>query len=130
MTKEWYINNGFELSPLIETAVIERAEREVNIAYIIPIIGQPQTESDAVKYARGSLAFLLMLQRTIFATRAGAKIKNGYNSMDAEAWQKLSQTATTCHLALEALRKEPQANKDAEITDVCKIYFKTNFISL
>ena len=44
-------------------------------------------------------------------------------------WEQLQDAATTCHVALEALRNAAGA-KDAKVTDICKIYFKTNFISL
>ena len=79
---------------------------------------------------RAAVAFLLMLQRSIFLTRAGAKIKTGYNSQEADAWAKLQQAAMSCHLALVELRKVPGADASAEVLDVCKIYFKSNFFSL
>lgn len=130
MDKQYYKENGYELSQLIEQSVIDRAESEVDEAYITPIIGADRRSEEVVKRAIANLAFLLILQRTIFATRAGAKIKVGYNSADADAWEKLSQQAMSCHLALENLRKQPYASKDAEVLDICKIYFKTNFLCL
>lgn len=130
MTKQWYKDNGYELSQLIEQNVIDRAEREVKEAYIAPIVGEVSPEDERVKRAIANLAFLLILQRTIFATRAGAKVKVGYNSADADAWEKLSQQATICHMSLDILRNVEGAKKDAEVLDICKIYFKTNFICL
>lgn len=127
MDKTWYKNNGYELSQLIDDAVISRAEREVTEAYVAPIAGSATIQQDIKERVVGRLAFLLILQRTIFATRAGAKVKTGYNSQDADAWAKLQQEATSCHLAIEELKKQPGVNKDAEVTDICKIYFKTNF---
>lgn len=130
MTKQWYQDNGFELSSLISDATIERAERDVTAAYITPIVGGANVSQEVKERAIGNLAFLLILQRTIFATRAGAKVKTGYNSQDADAWAKLQQEASSCHLAIETLKREPGVNVNAQVTDVCKIYFKTNFLNL
>lgn len=130
MTKKWYQDNGYEMGSLIDDAAIERAERDVTDAYVTPIVGAAQVDTSVRERAVGNLAFLLLLQRTIFATRAGAKIKTGYNSQEADAWAKLQQEATSCHLALEVLKNQPGVNPDANVTDICKIYFSTNFIHL
>lgn len=133
MTKDWYLQHGFKLSPLIEQAEIESAERDVRTAYVTPIIGSATVPSEyeaVVENAVGNLAFLLMLQRSIFLTRAGAKIKTGYNSQEADAWAKLQQAAMSCHLALVELKKVPGVDASADVLDVCKIYFKSNFFSL
>ncbi len=129
MTKEWYRQNGYELSTLIDDATITRAERDVTDAYITPIVGAATVDETIVERAVGNLAFLLILQRTIFATRAGAKTKTGYNSQDADAWAKLQQEATACDLALQVLRHQDGVNADARVNDICKIYFKTNFFN-
>ena len=124
MTKQWYQEQGYEISSLISDAAIARAERDVTNAYITPIIGDAEVSTEVRERAIG------ILQRTIFATRAGAKVKTGYNSQEADAWAKLQQEATSCHLALDVLKKEPGVNPDAHVTDVCKIYFSTNFFNL
>ena len=130
MTKQWYLERGYKLSAQIEEAEIARAEADVTAAYVTPIIGKAKVPDEMVQKAVGGLAFLLLLQRSIFATRAGAKVKTGYNSQDASAWDVLQQEASACHLALETLRKQPGVNAEAEVCDICKIYFKTNFIAL
>ena len=130
MTKQWYQEHGYEISSLISDATISRAERDVTDAYINPIVGSAKVSAEVMERAIGNLAFLLILQRTIFATRAGAKVKTGYNSQEADAWAKLQQEAISCHLALEVLKNEPGVNPDANVTDICKIYFSTNFIHL
>ena len=130
MTKQWYLERGYKLSAQIEEAEIARAEADVVSAYISPIVGTVNVSTEIRENAVGGLAFLLLLQRSIFATRAGAKVKTGYNSQDASAWDVLQQEASACHLALETLRKQPGANAEAEVCDICKIYFKTNFIAL
>lgn len=130
MTKQWYQDHGFELSSLISDKKIEQAEADVTLAYIKPIVGTTTVPQEVRERALGNLAFLLILQRSIFATRAGAKTKTGYNSADADAWSLLQQEAHSCHLALETLRAQEGCNADAEVVDICKIYFKTNFVSL
>lgn len=130
MTKQWYQEHGFKVSTYIDDAEITRAEKTVRDAYIAPIVGSASVSQSVIEAAVAELAFLYMLQQSVFLTRAGAKTKTGYNSQDADAWARLQQAATSCHLALENLRKQPGANAAAEIVDVCKIYFKTNFISI
>jgi len=128
MTKQWYQENGYEISSYINDATITRAERDVTDAYVTPIVGSATVPKNILERVVGNLAFLLILQRSIFATRAGAKVKTGYNSMEADAWAKLQQEATSCNLQLEILKKQPGVNPDAHVTDICKIYFSTNFL--
>ena len=128
MTKQWYQENGYEISSYVSDAAIARAERDVTDAYVTPIVGNATVSPQIKERAIGNLAFLLILQRSIFATRAGAKVKTGYNSMEADAWAKLQQEATSCNLQLEILKKQPGVNPDAHVTDICKIYFSTNFL--
>lgn len=130
MTKDWYITHGYKMSAAIDDAEITRAENDVTDAYITPIVGTANVPQELKEKTIGALAFLLLLQRSVFLTRGGAKIKSGYNSYDADAWAILQQEAQSCHLALETLRAQDGVNKDAEIIDICKIYFKSNFISL
>ena len=129
MTKQWYQEHGYKMSSQIEQTEIDRAERDVTAAYIVPIVGGATISASVRQNAIAELAFLLLLQRSIFATRAGARTKTGYNSQDAGEWALLAQCAHTAHAALQAVRVEAK-NMDAEVTDLCKIYFKSNFISL
>lgn len=131
MTKQWYIEHGFKISNFIEDAEIERAERDVIAAYnITPIIGENNDISEKIRNnAIGNLAYLLLMQRSTFLTRAGAKTKTGYNSADVDAWAKLQDAANSCHLALEQLKSVIPNYTESRVIDICKIYFKTNFIS-
>lgn len=118
------------MSSLVSDAEIARAEAQVTAAYVTPIAGDAQVVPvELLEKVVGNLAFLFLLQSSVFLTRAGAKVKSGYNSQEAETWEILQQEASSCHLVLEELRAESE-NKDAEVTDICKIYFKTNFLYL
>lgn len=130
MTRQWYQEHGFKMSSLIDETEIARAEADVVAAYIVPIVGAVNIPTSVRENAIANLAFLLLLQRTTFLTRSGAKTKTGYNSQDASDWARLQDAATSCHLALQTLRAQLGVNADADVTDICKIYFKTNFISL
>ena len=130
MTKQWYIEHGYKLSQWIEQAEIDRAERDVTNAYVSPIKGDAEVAQGVIEAVTGNLAFLLLLQRSVFATRAGAKTKTGYNSNDVDEWAILQQEAASCHLAIESLKGQEGVNADAEVIDICKIYFKTNFINI
>lgn len=129
MQVDWYKKHGFEVSALIDQATINRAEDDVRSAYIVPILGA-DAQGDDVDMAVGNLAYLLVLQRSIMATRAGAKLKNTQTSQNAEAWAIIGQEALSCHNRLEGLRRKEGANARAEIFDICKIYFKSNYISI
>lgn len=130
MTKQWYQEHGYKMSNYIEDAEITRAEALVRDAYITPIVGSVTIPEEVLNKTLAELAFLYLLQQSVFLTRSGAKIKTGYNSQQADTWDLLQQSAMTCHLALVGLRKQPGVNATAEVTDICKIYFKTNFFNL
>lgn len=74
-----------------------------------------------------NLAFMLMTQRNVFVTRSGAKEKTNLNSRTVDAWETLQEMAHTCAMKIAALREQPYANKDAKVSDICRIYFNTNF---
>lgn len=130
MTPQWYNEHGYKVSQYIEQSEIDRAEADVRRAYVEPIVGSANVSDYVIDNTVGCLAHLLLLQRTIFATRAGAKLKTSYNSQETDAWSKLQQEATSCHLALLNLRNQVGVNSDAEVVDICKIYFRTNFFNL
>lgn len=125
MTAEQYIAKGFNFSQHIEQAKIDRAEADVTAAYITPIVGAG-TGAD-VDDAVANLAFLLLMQRSLFETRVGAKVKLTQNSQTPYAWDALSQQAHVCDLKIVALRKRADANKTACVDDICKIYFTSNY---
>ena len=130
MTKQWYQEHGYKMSSYIDDAEIARAEGLVRNAYIVPIVGDATVPEDVINIATAELAFLYLLQQSVFLTRAGAKVKTGYNSQQADTWDLLQQSATACHMVLLSLRNQAGVNATAQITDICKIYFKTNFFNL
>jgi hypothetical protein len=119
------------VSAQLDAKEISRAESDVEAAYIKPIMsvatGTPS--DDVVQNTTANLAFLLLLQRSTFLTRAGAKMKTGYNSQSATDWEQLQDAATTCHMWLEKMKEEAGV-ANPKIVDICKIYFKTNYISM
>lgn len=119
------------MSAQLDAHEISRAESDVELAYIKPIMdvatGSPS--SHVLENTTANLTFLLLLQRSTFLTRAGAKIKTGYTSQSATDWEQLQDAATSCHVWLEKMKKEAGVS-DPKIVDICKIYFKTNFISM
>lgn len=126
MTPQEYANKGFAVSLHIDQQIIDRAEKDVRAAYVTPILGE-NAQGEAVNDAIANLAFMVMTQRSVFVTRSGAKEKTNANSRTAEAWETLQEMAHTCHMKIAALRELPGANKAAEVNDICRLYFKTNF---
>ena len=131
MTRDWYVQHGFKMSAQLDANEIDRAESDVETAYIKPIMNAATDapSSSVVENTTANLAFLLLLQRSTFLTRLGAKMKTGYNSQSATDWEQLQDAATTCHMWLEKMKDEAGA-ADPKIVDICKIYFKTNYISM
>lgn len=129
MLAQEYIDAGFPVSLHIDQPIIEKAERDVREAYILPIIGTSQ-ECPVVRAAVMNLSFMLMSQRNIFVTRSGAKEKMTANSRGADKWATLQEMAQTCHMKLQAVRNLEGANPKAYVQDICGIYLKTNFFYL
>lgn len=127
MTPSDYIAAGYEMSAQKAQAEITRAESDVTRAYVYPIIPNAQTTDADVKRAVMSLAFLQIVQRNIFATRGGARLKTGASSTQPSGDAILQQMAHECHEALEVLRGKAGANKDAKVDDVLRIYFSSNY---
>ena len=128
MTAQDYISAGYKLSSHIAQGEIDRAEAEVKAAYVLPIVSTiPATMPSDIKSAVMALTFLLLNQRNQFATRSGQKEKETQSSRKPEAEEVLRQQAHVCHQYVEALRKREGANAKAEVYDVCRIYFKSNY---
>ena len=114
MTKEWYKNNGYELSSLIDDSKISVAEEIVKKAYCEPL---GITDESVI----GILAFIYILQQNAFATRSGAKIKNA----------QFSTNATDANLVAYKKRAVLElTNYSADLSvvnDVCELFFVKQF---
>lgn len=130
MTAQDYINNGYRLSLHTPQAEITAKEELAYNSYVKPILPNADREAEEVKSAIMAIAFLLLLQASIFATRSGAKIKTAPQSNNANEWQILNETAVTAHSFIENLRTNPEAVPNAKIYDVAHIYFRTQFFNL
>lgn len=131
MSIEDYKQAGFKVSPLIQQAEIDRAERDVMQAYILPLKPNADIESDgSVKSVVMELAHLLLLQRSIFATRSGAKEKSTPQSYSADRWNILSQCVSTCAMKMDALVGSIKWRRDRRVQDICGILFNTNYINV
>lgn len=131
MTKQDYLDAGYKLSLQVDQSEIARAEDEVDAAYISPIVGSAQIPTDIRAKVVMCLAFMLLCKRKIFATRAGGALKATAQSVRADEQETIGEMAKTCHLYLQELRKvDGVENPTAEVTDICGVYFKTNYFSL
>lgn len=134
MTKEWYKAHGYNMSINIDQAAIDRAERDVVDAYVRPILPNEEITLDEdvlkenVAHCIANLAYLLVMQRNVHITRSGAKEKTGPNSMSPDGWRILEECSATAALSIKQLRGMVGASACAKVTDICKIYFTTNFI--
>lgn len=136
MTIEEFQAYGFAVSSHITQGQIDQAEYDVTNAYVLPIFPDYREweESDermtVVYVAVLYLTFYLLLQRSIVATRTGAKEKVVQNSRNATILSQLEQGSKACHLRIEEMRRLDGADTRAEIFDIIGIYFKSNYVSL
>ena len=127
MTKEWYKQNGYNIGLEGTQEMIDRAEREVKAAYIQPILPSADFDNEDVKRCLANLAFMRVMQLTLFVTRSGAKEKFGSHSASATADAKFYEQGMVAASAVDKLRAMDQAVADARIDDICHIFFKNNF---
>ena len=130
MTKQEYQDAGFRLSLQVEQVDIDRAEREVTEAYCKPIAPDMDTTREVYRKAVMNLAFLWLLQHSIFGTRSGAKgvqITSATLPTNADI---LRECAWDCHLALQSLKTAANTPEGVRVTDICRIYFSTNFFAM
>ena len=127
MTKEWYKSQGYHVGLEGTQEMIDRAEREVKDAYITPILPGADFENNDVKSCLADLAYMRLLQLTLFVTRSGAKEKFGTNSANASADAKYYEVGMVAAAAVDKIRLMPGANATARVNDICHIFFKNNF---
>ena len=129
MNVQDYRAAGYALSQGIEQPVVTRAEKDVIAAYIVPLAGhtptQAESEQEPLKTAIMSLAFLLVQERSIAATRAGAKTKSTPQSGTPTHEDILRQNAPSCAKALCAI--DARKNPVDECSDICGIFFRSNY---
>ena len=125
MTKEWYKSKGYQIGLEGTQEVIDRAEREVKVAYIDPILPNADLEDNSVKQCLADLAYMRMLQITLFVTRSGAKEKFGDHSSNASGDAKFNEQGRVAASAVDALRLMPGANATAKVNDICYLFFKS-----
>lgn len=130
MSIEDYKQAGYLMSTNIPQAVIDRAEKDVLKAYIYPVMPDADTTAEGVaRDALMSLAELLVKQRSIVATRAGAKEKNTPQSYTPDAWAILRHAAKDCALNMQMLANAAGVCYwEDKVTDICNILYRTNFI--
>lgn len=130
MTKQEYQDAGFRLSLQVEQVDIDRAEREVIEAYCKPLAPELNTTSAEYRTAVMNLAFLWLLQHSLFGTRSGAKgvqITSATTPTNADI---LRECACDCHSALQVLKSLANTPDNVRVTDICRIYFSTNFFAM
>lgn len=128
MTKEWYKSQGYHIGLEGTQELIDRAEREVKAAYVLPILPNADFEhDDDVKECLANLAYMRLLQITLFVTRSGAKEKFGDHSNNASNDAKFYEQGRVAASSVDKLRTMPGANVTAKVNDICQIFFKSNF---
>ena len=137
MNVQDYKNAGYEMSQYIDQSKVNLAEVDAARNYLEPLgvavnytmPGQLIDLQDApVKDALMCLAFLIVLQRTTFATRAGSKEKTTAQSMQADRWTILEQWAAPAQEKLQVLAARTGLKPWRACKDIAGVYFKTHFI--
>ena len=130
MTPQEYQEAGYKISASMEQAQINQAEEDVLNAYVKPHAGGAVGEqlTPTQQKALMALAFLRISQNNLYVTKSGAKIKNVQESANASMELGMMEHARMCHYYLQEVMKEAEV-EDCEFTDICAIYFRTNFFN-
>lgn len=129
MTAAEYISAGYNISLQLSQALIDRAEADVKQAYITPLTEAYDTP--LAQAAMMNLVELYCLQHSLFATRAGAKEKTTPQSQTPSRWDLLAQSSAVCSMKLNALAAAAGVKRwQVQVTDICGILFRTNYLSL
>lgn len=131
MNVQDYRAAGYALSQYIEQAAVTRAESDIINAYIAPALGHAPSADEladpAVCKVLMSLTYLLILQRTAVATRAGGKEKQTTASMQPTYEDVLRQNAPACAMYLRNIAADRKALK--AVHDICGIFFKSQYFN-
>ena len=127
MTKEWYKAHGYHVGIEGTQEIVDRAEREVKAAYVLPILPDADFENEDVMQCLADLAYMRMLSLTTFVTRSGAKEKYGTNSASASNEAKYNEQCLVAAAAVDRLRQMEGADATARVDDICRIFFVNNF---
>ncbi len=128
MTKEWYQQHGYAVSVNIEQAIIDRAERDALNAYVLPIIPTATGTEKDIEPILADISFAIILQRSLKVTRKGTKTKTDANSVNEGMDAALREQATVAKFAIERLRKLDGANAGAKVSDIARLYYRTNLL--
>lgn len=113
------------MSSMLTDAYLQKCEDEINTSYILPF-GELSEEAKIIaEKALMNLTYLLVCQRNTVATRVGGKEKTTLNSYAPSLEAKINELSKTCDLWLRELGAK--VGRYAEVNDICKIYFTTNY---
>lgn len=128
MNVQDYKSKGFGLSLQIDQPVIDRAEADVIAAYLQPIGSRTEANGSVYDDTLMQLASTLILQRSIVATRAGAKEKTSAQSVSADRYSVQVQQVAACQFRLHRFADLCGVDKPWRVvTDICHIYWKSFF---
>lgn len=127
MTKEWYKQRGYHIGLEGTQELIDRAEREVKAAYVQPILPSADYDDTEVMSCVADLAYMRMLQITLFVTRAGAKEKLSTRSTTASNESKFNEQGIVAASAVDRLRQMQGAVAEAKVNDICQLFFTSNY---
>lgn len=126
MNAEQYKNAGYRVSMQVSQDEIDRAERDAVRCYLDKVCTYDSADASH-KEAVMQLAFILLVQRSVVATRSGGKEKtspslseNGYPSQtDFDNADRLLRKVQTIGGDVSAL-----------VDDICEIYYRNKFMAL
>ena len=132
MNVQEYKQAGYNVSQQIDQSNVDLAEKDAFEAYVQPLgAKKDDIQGEDVRAAVMCLANLLILQRSTFATRAGAKDKASQQSISAERWTLLEQWAQPCKQKLEVVAKRLGVKHEwRKVNDICGIYYGKHFIGI
>lgn len=119
MLKSDYIARGYRLSANIDQSQIDKAERDIKSAYILPLfVEAPDFTFEPFLSCVMELSFIYIMKSRATATRSGGVNKERVHS---NADIDLSQNYAVADMLLQAVRR--LSTSEGHTSDVCGIYF-------
>lgn len=127
MTPEEYRKNGYRMALTVSQQEITRAEEDVYYCYVRKVNPNMRPDEPKARPAVMQLAFILLLQRSAVATRAGAKEKESPN-LSVKATVPQADVDNADRLLRQIKTVDGHVSK--LVDDICEIYYQNKYMVL
>ena len=129
MTSEWYRSNGFEVSANLSESRIEKAEKAVWNAYILPVIPSADLQDETLQKQLATLAYYYLCLENAKITRKGTKSKTDEHSVTiSPGADQLALERTMANTAFNQIMKRADATGTGTVDDILRIWLSSTLL--